>query len=144
MKQSICTFLGVIGGAIASAFGGWTGAMTTLIIFMAVDYLSGLVVAGVFHRSRKTDTGALNSNVGFKGLCKKGMMLLVVLVSARLDLLLGSNFVRDAACIGLIANELISILENAGLMGIPIPKVLSGAIEVLQQKAEGGGNHDRK
>lgn len=139
MKQSICAFLGVIGGAIASAFGGWTGAMTTLIIFMAVDYLSGLVVAGVFHRSGKTDTGALNSNVGFKGLCKKGMMLLVVLVAARLDLLLGSNFVRDTACVGLIANELISILENAGLMGIPIPKVLSGAIEVLQQKAEGGG-----
>lgn len=139
MKQSICAFLGVIGGAIASAFGGWTGAMTTLIIFMAVDYLSGLVVAGVFHRSGKTDTGALNSNVGFKGLCKKGMMLLVVLVAARLDLLLGSNFVRDTACVGLIANELISILENAGLMGIPVPKVLSGAIEVLQQKAEGDG-----
>lgn len=139
MKQSICTFLGVIGSAIASAFGGWTGAMTTLIIFMAVDYLSGLIVAGVFHRSAKTDSGALNSYVGFKGLCKKGMMLLVVLVAARLDMLLGINYVRDVACIGLIANELISILENAGLMGVPIPKVLSKAIEVLQDKADGGG-----
>ena len=136
MKQWICTFLGVIGGAIASAFGGWTGAMTTLLIFIAVDYVSGLIVAGVFHRSGKTSSGALSSNVGFKGLCKKGMMLLVVLVAARLDMLMGFNFVRDTACIGLIANEAISIFENAGLMGIPIPKVLSEAIEVLQKKAE--------
>lgn len=139
MKQSICAFLGVIGGAIASAFGGWNMALTTLIIFMAVDYFSGLIVAAVFHRSRKTESGALNSNVGFRGLCKKGMMLLVVLVAARLDLLLGANFVRDTVCIGMIANELISILENAGLMGVPIPKVLSKAIDVLQDKANGGG-----
>lgn len=139
MKQSICAFLGVIGGAIASAFGGWNMALTTLLIFMSIDYISGLIVAAVFHRSRKTETGALNSNVGFKGLCKKGMMLLVVLVAARLDMLLGVNFFRDAACIALIINELISIAENAGLMGVPFPAVLSKAIDVLQDKADRGG-----
>lgn len=136
MKFGICTFLGVIGGAIASVFGGWNSAMTTLLIFMAVDYISGMVLAGVFHRSGKTKNGALSSNVGFKGLCKKGMMLLVVLVAARLDLLLGASFVRDTVCIALIVNELISIVENAGLMGVPIPQVMQNAIEVLQKKAD--------
>ena len=61
MKHVICTALGVIGSAIASAFGGWDAGLVTLIIFMAVDYLSGLLVAGVFHKSNKTDTGALES-----------------------------------------------------------------------------------
>ena len=136
MKQTICTVAGLIGSAIASAFGGWDAAMKTLIIFMAVDYITGLIVAGVFHRSGKSESGALESRAGFKGLCRKGGVILLVLVSTQLDLILGVDFVRDAVCIGFTANELISILENAGLMGIPIPKVLTKAIDVLQNKAD--------
>ena len=137
MKQAICTFGGLLGGMIAAGFGGWDQAMTTLLIFMAADYLTGLAVAGVFHRSGKTESGALNSNVGFRGLCKKGVCLLIVLVAARLDLLLGVEFMRDAVIIAFIINELISILENAGLMGVPIPEALKRGLDLLQRRSGG-------
>lgn len=136
MKNTICMVLGMAGALIANAFGGWDAALVTLVIFMAVDYVTGLIVAGVFRRSKKTESGALESRAGFKGLCRKGGVLLLVLVATRLDLILGVDFVRDAVCIGFTANELISIVENAGLMGVPIPKVLTKAIDVLQEKAD--------
>lgn len=137
MKNGICTIVGVVGSFIASLFGGWDTALVTLMFFMAVDYITGLVVAGVFHKSPKTDGGTLESRAGWKGLCRKGTTLLVVLVACRLDLIMGSNFIRDATIIAFIANETISIIENAGLMGAPIPGVLVKAIEVLKQKADG-------
>ncbi len=137
MKNGICTIMGVVGSFIASLFGGWDTALVTLMIFMAVDYITGLVVAGVFHRSPKTDNGTLESRAGWKGLCRKGVTLLVVLVACRLDLIMGSSFIRDAAIIAFITNETISIIENAGLMGLPIPAVLVRAIEILKQKADG-------
>ena len=124
------------GGFIASLFGGWDAALVTLIIFMGVDYLTGLIVAGVFHNSEKTETGTLESRAGWKGLCRKGVSLLVVLVACRLDLVIGSNFIRDSVVIAFIANETLSIVENAGLMGIPIPAVIARAIDVLKKKAE--------
>ena len=136
MKEGIFTGIGVVGGFIASLFGGWDAALITLIIFMGVDYLTGLIVAGVFHNSEKTETGTLESRAGWKGLCRKGVSLLVVLVACRLDLVIGSNFIRDSVVIAFIANETLSIVENAGLMGIPIPAVIARAIDVLKKKAE--------
>ena len=103
---------------------------------MAIDYITGLIVAGVFHKSKKSDNGALESNAGLKGLCKKGVMLLVVLVAYRLDLVTGLGFVRNAAIIAFVANETISIVENAGLMGIPMPKVIQKAIDILKERSE--------
>lgn len=134
--------IGVVGSGIAAAFGGWDQALVTLVIFMAIDYVSGLIVAGVFHNSKKTKTGALESRAGWKGLCRKGVTLLFVLVAYRLDLALGLNYIRDAVIIGFIANELISIVENAGLMGIPLPTVIQNAIELLTKTAskDGGAN----
>ncbi|MEY8312890.1 phage holin family protein [Oscillospiraceae bacterium 42-9] len=137
MKNALCTGAGIVGSAIAALFGGWDAALITLIIFMGVDYVTGLLVAGVFHNSEKTKNGALESRAGWKGLCRKGVTLLVVLVACRLDLLTGANFIRDAAVIAFIANEAISILENAGLMGVPIPVVITRAIDVLKNKAKG-------
>lgn len=136
MKEGIFTGIGVVGGFIASLFGGWDVALVTLIIFMGVDYLTGLIVAGVFHNSEKTETGTLESRAGWKGLCRKGVSLLVVLIACRLDLVIGSNFIRDSVVIAFIANETLSIVENAGLMGIPIPAVIAKAIDVLKKKAE--------
>ena len=136
MKNGLCTIVGTVGGFIASLFGGWDTALATLLIFMAVDYVTGLIVAGVFHKSQKTASGALESRAGWKGLCRKGTSLLVVLVAYRLDLVIGSNLVKDATIIAFIANETISIIENAGLMGAPIPAVIVKAIDVLKQKAD--------
>lgn len=139
MKEWICTAIGVIGAGIASVFGGWDSALSTLIIFMAIDYITGLVVAGVFHNSRKTDTGALESRAGFKGLCRKGMTLVFVLIGCRMDLMINTNYIRDAIIIGFVANETISIVENAGLMGLPLPAMVTKAVDILSKKAESEG-----
>lgn len=136
MKRVICTVVGMVGGCIASLFGGWSTGLVTLLIFMSIDYLSGLIVAGVFHNSPKTGTGTLESRAGWKGLCRKCMTLLFVLIAYRLDLELSTNYIRDAVIIGFMANELISIVENAGLMGIPLPSVITKAIDVLTKNAE--------
>lgn len=136
MKTGICTGVGVVGGCIATLFGGWDAGLITLIIFMSIDYISGLAVAGIFHNSKKTESGTLESRAGFKGLCRKAMTLLFVLIAYRLDIVIGSNYIRDAVIIGFIANETISIVENAGLMGIPLPGVITKAIDVLTLKAK--------
>lgn len=135
MKEGLCTGIGVVGGFIASLFGGWDAALITLLMFMVIDYVSGLIVAGVFHNSNKTETGTLESKAGWKGLCGKCMTLLFVLIAYRLDLALGVTYIRDAVIIGFMANELISIVENAGLMGLPLPAVITKAIDVLTKKA---------
>lgn len=136
MKNAICAGAGVVGSLVASFFGGWTASLSTLLIFMAIDYVTGLITAGVFHASKKTETGTLESRAGFKGLCRKGMILLLVLIGHRLDLAIGSNYIRDAVCIAFIANELISIVENAGLMGLPVPGVIINMIDILKRKSE--------
>lgn len=139
MKAGILSVIGVFGSAVASLFGGFDAALVTLVLFMGADYITGLIVAGIFHNSGKTENGALESRAGWKGLCRKGVTLLVVLVACRLDLMAGSNFIRDAAVIAFIANETISITENAGLMGIYIPAPILKAVEVLKNKPESGG-----
>lgn len=136
VKVYICTALGIAGSLISQLFGGWTEDMITLMIFMTVDFVMGLIVAGVFHKSRKSETGALNSRAGWKGLCKKGVALLFVLVAHRLDRLLGTDYIRTTAIIGFIINESISIVENAGLMGVPFPEVITKAIDMLKSKKE--------
>lgn len=143
MKDGICTAIGVVGSVIASLFGGWDAALVTLVIFMAIDYVTGLLVAGVFHNSGKTENGALESRAGWKGLCRKCITLLMVLVATRLDLVTGTNFIRDAVVIAFIANETISIVENAGLMGINIPPAITSAIEVLKKKSDSVDNTDQ-
>jgi toxin secretion/phage lysis holin len=136
MKANIlCAGIGAIGAGIASLFGGADAGLVTLMIFILVDYVTGLIVAGVFHKSPKTENGALESKAGLKGLLRKGGMLLMVLVACRLDLMLGSHFIRDACVIALISNEALSIVENLGLMGVPIPAPIINGIEVLKAKA---------
>ena len=103
---------------------------------MIIDYVSGLLVASVFHQSPITKTGTLESRAGFKGLCRKGMILLFVLIGYRLDLALDVDYIKNAVCIAFMVNELISIVENAGLMGLPVPSVITKAIDVLSQKNE--------
>ena len=136
LKTGICTALGCFGGLIATLFGGWDTGLMILIILMAVDYLTGLMVAGIFHASGKSESGGLESRAGWKGLCRKGVVLLIVLVAQCVDQLIGTSVARDAVVIGYSINEVISITENAGLMGVPVPDKLKQAIEVLQGKAE--------
>lgn len=143
MKTSLLGASAVLGGVLSQLFGGWTSALSTLIICMAVDYITGMLVAGVFHTSDKTEGGGLESRAGWKGLCRKGVSMLIVLVANRLDLALGTSFVREAVIVGYIVNEVLSIIENAGLMGVPIPQVFKNAIDALQGKEKKCGDPDQ-
>lgn len=133
MKESICTAIGITGSFIAGLFGGFDASMVTLLAFMGVDYVTGLIVAAV-GKSRKSRNGHLSSLIGWKGLAKKCVSLLLVLVAVRLDIVLGTSYIRDCVCIAFMCNELISIIENAGLLGVPLPKALKNAVEILQTK----------
>lgn len=147
MKSSIFAGIGIVGSFIAGALGGWDTALQTLIIFMAIDYITGLIVAMVFRNSPKTEHGAAESNAAWKGLVKKGVTLLFVLIGAQLDLMMGSGLivmgieftVRNTVIIGFMGPELISIVENAGLMGLPVPEIIKKAIEILNKQASLGG-----
>ena len=93
-------------------------SLQTLLIFMAIDWFTGgFLLPAVFKKSPKSENGTLESRAGWKGLCRKGMTMLFVLIGARLDILVGTGYFRDAVCIAFIANEALSIIENAGLMG---------------------------
>lgn len=137
MKTGILSILAVAGAFISSLFGGWDAALTTLAIFMAIDWITGIIVAGVFKKSKKTETGALESKAGAKGLFKKMAMLVAVLVAYRLDMLAGTSVLKDGAIIAFIANEAISIIENTGLMGVQWPPLITNAIDLLKKKHVG-------
>ena len=117
--------------------GGKTPILTAFLIVMAVDYITGLVVALIFKNSPKTETGAAQSKAGFIGLIKKVFVLLIIVVINQVDIVLGAGgFIRNAAIIGFMANECLSIVENAGLMGIKLPPVVTESIDILKKKSE--------
>lgn len=128
--------IGAAGSVLAAAFGGWDAGLSCLLAAMAVDYVTGLIVAGVFHNSPKSQSGSLESRAGWKGLFRKGGTLLVLLLAVQLDTFLNSSIVRDGVVIAYIANELISITENLGLMGVQMPAVIVKAIDILREKEE--------
>lgn len=137
--DKIIKVLAAVGGAIAGAFGGWDKLLGVLVVMMAVDYVSGVIVAAM-GRSQKTEYGGLSSKVGAYGLAKKGLMMLVVLVAALLDRAIGAQTAvfRDAACWFYIANEGLSLLENMSLAGVPFPEKLKEMLGQKAREADGG------
>lgn len=133
MKETFCISLGTLGSFIASLLGGFDASIVTLLVFMSIDYITGLIVAAA-KKSPKSKSGGLSSKAGLKGLIKKCVIFMLVLVAVRLDLTLGTKYIRDAVCIGFMVNELISIIENAGLLGVPMPLAIKNAVELLQNK----------
>lgn len=136
MKGGILTFIGILGSAFSFYVGGFDQLVITLCIVITVDYISGVTVAVIFKRSPKTENGKASSVVGLKGICKKLFILLLVGVANSLDRVLGTAFIRDGLIFALLANETLSIIENAGLMGIPIPTIMKNAVELLNQKGD--------
>lgn len=135
--EKITKILAVLGGAVAGAFGGWDALLSVLVAMMAIDYVSGVLVAWM-GKSTKTEYGGLSSKVGAQGLLKKGMMMLVVLIAALLDSVMGTEqaICRNAACWFYIANEGLSFLENLAIAGVPFPERLK---ELLGQKKQENG-----
>lgn len=123
-----------ISSVFVALFGPWNSAIQTLIICMGIDYITGLILAAVFKKSKKSKSGGLSSLAGWKGIARKGITLLIVLIANRLDLMLNVVYIRDAVIIAFTVNEILSIIENAAVMGIPIPEVIKKAIDLLKNK----------
>ncbi len=140
IKNIILAVVSAVGGYIVSFLGGVDAVLKALVIFMIVDYLTGLAVAFVFHKSRKTEGGGASSKEGFKGIVKKVCMLLLVGLAHELDMIMGADYIRAITIMFFLANEGLSVLENVGLMGVKYPAFLVKALEALRNKAESGEN----
>lgn len=129
MESIFKTIVAVLGAIVTFLLGGWSPLLQVLVIFIAVDYALGFMVAFAY--------GELNSEIGFKGIAKKVIILTLVAVAYAIDTIMGDNtFTRDAVIFFYIANELLSILETVGKTNLPIPKVLTDAVAKLNGKAE--------
>lgn len=142
IKNAVLAAVATAGSIAANALGGWDAAMQVLVALMVADYITGVLLAAVWHRSTKSDSGALDSKAGFKGLVKKGMILVLVAIAVLLDQAVGGGYFRMAVVLFFVGNEGISLLENLGLMGVPYPEFLRKALEALHEqgdKGNGGG-----
>ena len=138
IKNGILAGLAVFGSFAANALGGWDAAMQVLVALMVADYITGVLVAAVWHRSSKSSSGTLNSVAGFKGLRKTRALQALVWIGVLLDKATGANYNRAAGGLFFIGNEGISLLENLGLMGVPYPTFLKKALEALHDQGDQG------
>lgn len=144
IKNGVLAALAAAGAWIANVLGGWDLALAVLVGMMAIDYITGILVALIFHNSPKTTGGGLASGECFKGLVRKCMILVFVWLGAMLDSAMGVGYVRTAVIIFYIGNEGLSVLENMGNMGLRYPKFLESALEALKDKGDGGETPPRE
>lgn len=135
-KEIVLSVFGCFGAWLVNLMGGYDVNLKTLLVVMAIDIITAVIVSGVFNNSTKTDTGALSSQEFIKGIFKKFVMILIVVMAVQVDNMLGVTYIRNCTIIAFIANEALSIIENCGLMGIPIPEVITNAIEVLKNNSK--------
>jgi len=126
---TVNSIFAVIGTIIAKALGGWDMALQVLVAMVVLDYITGITLA-IFEKK-------LSSEIGFKGLFKKMMIFALVYLSILLDQATNTDIVRTLTIMFYIANEGISILENAGKLGVPYPAPLKNILVVLKQKNNG-------
>lgn len=139
-KDITCVLSGLAGGVITYLYGGWSVGLETLAFFIIVDCFTGIIGALVFKKSLKTKKGGLSSEVGEKGIWTKVGICIAVACMHRVDITMDSDFFMNAAIIGFIANEFISIIENLGKnWGVKFPPVVTKAIDVLNTKAKDAG-----
>ena len=131
--DKILKWIAAAAGAVAGLFGGWDTMLKILLVAMVADYVSGWIVA-IMGNSTKTENGHLDSNIAFKGLLKKGLCLLVVLLGAMLDKAVGQSVFRNMAVWFYVANEGLSILENLALAGVPFPRGVKKALEQIREQ----------
>lgn len=143
IKNTILAAIAIVGSTITQALGGWDMTLRVLVGCMAIDYVTGLLVAAVWHKSNKSENGHLESNACFKGLLKKAMILMIVYLGAMLDRATDSNFVRTAVCLFYIGNEGLSILENSVVMGVPYPESIKNVLEVIKRNGDESKEDDK-
>lgn len=136
IKNITLATLAGIGSVFAEVFGGLDSFLKALIMFMVVDYITGMAVAFVFHKSSKTENGGASSAVGFKGIVKKISIFMMIALAVRIDEMSNTHYVRSAVIFFFVGNEGLSVLENLGLMGVPYPEFLKKALDVIKDNGD--------
>ena len=134
--NSIQLVFTLIGGWLGWFLGGCDGLLYALIAFAVIDYITGVMCAITDHN--------LSSSVGFKGICRKILIFLLVGIANILDVnIIGSGSVlRTAAIFFYLSNEGVSLLENTSHLGLPVPNAIKEVLQQLHDRAENGGNED--
>ncbi|GAA0325764.1 hypothetical protein GCM10008967_15420 [Bacillus carboniphilus] len=139
-KSFIIPMVSVLGSVLSTVFGGWNHLLILLLVAVVLDYILGVFIAFI--------TGALSSRIGWRGIAKKVSIFALVSVAHIADVILGdSQMIRNATILFYLCNECISIIENASKAGVPIPKFLLNALEIISQKQEEAmveKNHEKK
>lgn len=135
-KSGIFAGIAAVGSMAANQLGGWDAALKLLIGMMAVDCVMGFLLAAFWQNSNKSDSGALSSKAGFKGICKKVAILFAVWIGTLLDAATGAKYIRTAIVLFYIGNEGLSLIENLGLMGVPYPPAMKKALEAMGEHGE--------
>lgn len=136
MKEFICATLAGIGTFLSFIFGDWDIALQCLVVAVALDYISGVIKAFV--------NKELSSKIGLKGLLKKVGVFVIVALAVILDKVTGeSGMIRTLVIYYFVANEGLSIIENLGEAGLPIPDVIKKALKSLKSESKGKSN-DKK
>lgn len=137
--KSIVSFItGTIGSLLLNLIGEPTDDLLILIILMNIDLVVGFLISAIWQKSSKTDSGKLSSRVMFKGIVKKFLMLVIVVIAYQLDILLAMNVIRHIVIIAFIIEEILSVTENIAITGIKIPAIISKALDVLEKEVKNG------
>ena len=138
LKSIVSIVTGTIGSLLINLIGKPTEDLIILIVLMIVDLIVGFLISAIWQKSTKTDSGKLSSSVMFKGIVKKFLTLVIVVIAFQLDKLLAMTVIRHIVIIAFIVEEILSITENIAITGIKIPTIITRALDVLEKEVKSG------
>ena len=138
LKSIVSIVTGTIGTLLINLIGKPTDDIIILIVLMIIDLIVGFLISAIWQKSSKTDSGKLSSSVMFKGIVKKFLTLVIVVIAYQLDILLAMNVIRHIVIIAFIVEEVLSITENIAITGIKIPTIITKALDALEKEVKNG------
>ena len=144
IKYIIELIISTLGTMLINIIGKPSDELMILLLLMIIDLITGTLVSAVWHKSSKTKSGKLSSRVMFKGIVKKLLTLVIVVISYQLDILLNIDMIRHIVIISLIIEEIISIIETIALTGKKVPTIITKALDVLEKEVKNGFSNSNK
>ena len=136
VKQVISLVIGALTTGVLKIIGEPTQDLKILLLLMVIDLIVGFTVSAVWHKSSKTKSGKVSSKAMFKGIVKKILTLVLVVVAYQIDILLSYDVIRHVVIIAFIVQEIISIIENIAITGIKAPDIITKALDVLERSVK--------
>lgn len=136
IKQIISLVIGTLTTGLIKVIGEPTQDLKILLLLMVIDLIVGFTVSAVWHKSSKTKSGKVSSKVMFKGIVKKILTLVLVVVAYQIGILLSYDVIRHVAIISFIVQEIISIIENIAITGIKSPDIITKALDILERSVK--------